>query len=216
MNSKAMDFNPIACETCRSKKCKCDRKLPSCSQCQMSSLACRYQEGGKRGLPAAYMTSLETRLHDTERTLYAAVRALHANDGIASVLAFLDADIPTYPITPRSKVDKQSEWKRRPLQTSKDLVVWFEEQHQRIEDSLDTEVQVEPPRGDPIVEQYGAETPTTSTTSKVQDERLAQHAHPLSVSSEAVMSQLRHSRPPLVPNGSSNVTNPAAWYDNYF
>ncbi|KAB8221171.1 hypothetical protein BDV33DRAFT_170838 [Aspergillus novoparasiticus] len=43
--------NPISCEPCRQKKCKCDRLLPICTQCATtpsSQSRCIYPESGKR------------------------------------------------------------------------------------------------------------------------------------------------------------------------
>ncbi|KAE8145760.1 hypothetical protein BDV25DRAFT_62395 [Aspergillus avenaceus] len=45
-----MTTNPISCEPCRQKKCKCDRLLPICTQCTSTSTQnkCVYPESGKR------------------------------------------------------------------------------------------------------------------------------------------------------------------------
>ncbi|KAK7187261.1 hypothetical protein DPSP01_013021 [Paraphaeosphaeria sporulosa] len=123
-------LNPIACEHCRSKKCKCDRKLPHCSQCRALSLACRYAEGGKRGIPAAYINSLEDRLAETEAALYSALATINSvHNGTAGLHRLLtDASGPV--ARERSKIEKQDEWKRLPLRSGEQLRVWFEEKSQ--------------------------------------------------------------------------------------
>ncbi|KAH3934583.1 hypothetical protein HBI56_024050 [Parastagonospora nodorum] len=125
------NLNAIACEPCRSKKCKCDRKLPICSQCLLSPLSCRYAEGGKRGLPAAYMNSIEKRLQDTEAALYATLRALQDMDGLESLSLNVESGPKTESRPRRSKAEKQKEWMQRPLQTSEDILTWFRDEQQR-------------------------------------------------------------------------------------
>ncbi|KAF9249633.1 transcriptional regulator family: Fungal Specific TF [Penicillium roqueforti] len=63
------NLSPISCETCRQRKCKCDRKLPCCSQCSNEPSRCVYPESGKRGLPLGYLNQLEQRLAETESAL---------------------------------------------------------------------------------------------------------------------------------------------------
>ena len=97
-----------------------------CSQCQSSQLECRYMEGGKRGIPAAYITSLERRLVETEAALYA---VLAATDTTSNSSAFdqlgLQTDSTTSKLQDRSKLERQEEWKRLPLHSGKQLVEWF-------------------------------------------------------------------------------------------
>jgi len=229
--SLQQELNAIACETCRSKKCKCDRKLsvsvstqfphqpdssrPSCSQCQTSSSPCRYQEGGKRGLPAAYMTSLETRLRNTETALYALLCTLQAQGGTVSIPPLLDAEVPTSRRPQRSKAEKQSDWKRLPLRTSEDLGAWFDEQHRRFRSSSDIRQDVAPSRDRKFVP-FSADTSLNVSASKVQDGGIPAHAQQRLVPSDAVMVQLRNCRPPTVPNGTATAATPATWADNYF
>ncbi|KAL3953469.1 hypothetical protein ACCO45_011425 [Purpureocillium lilacinum] len=68
-------FHPIACETCRRKKRKCDRELPTCGQCSNDTSQCRYADQGKRGLPLGFVSALEKRLAETENALYRVIQA---------------------------------------------------------------------------------------------------------------------------------------------
>ncbi|CAO2655831.1 Nn.00g046340.m01.CDS01 [Neocucurbitaria sp. VM-36] len=101
---------------------------PICSQCQDFSLLCRYQEGGKRGLPAAYITSLERRLQETEIALSATLFSLQEVKGFE----FLERNMISARSVPgraRSKAEKQNEWKRLPLQNSEHLAAWLRDKH---------------------------------------------------------------------------------------
>lgn len=199
----------------RYKVTQSDLPRPSCSQCQATSLLCRYQEGGKRGLPAAYMTSLEDRLQETEKALYATLRALQAHSGGLSVPELLDGHIPTVPMPQRSKAEKQSEWKRQPLRTTDDFVAWTDEQHLRF--GAPSNAKYDAARLEKHVdERYHAETPATLSTIAFHDEHLPARTHPLSTPSEAVIEQLRLCRPPTVPNDPMVTTYSGAWYDTYF
>jgi hypothetical protein len=216
-------LNAIACENCRSKKCKCDRKLfvlsiptthtipakdlasPICSQCQSSSLPCQYQEGGKRGLPATYITALEKRLAETETALYASLIALQELNG----KQLLDCNLPSTstPTRPRSKAEKLEDWKRLPLQNSEQLNAWLQAQQQfsvpstrvtsvsgpgrtkrRIERSV-------PPAG----EQHVHSTPADASVSIV-----------------AVMQQLKSCSPAVIVNSSQESLRSGRWQANYF
>jgi hypothetical protein len=199
-------LNPIACEPCRSKKCKCDRKLfvpilatthprpdsrrPTCSQCQSAQL-CRYQEGGKRGLPVAYMTSLENRLQETEAALLAAVNALQGRGGVDAI-DFCAADEVSK--VQRSKAEKQKEWKRLPLRTVEDLVAWSVEKQQQATIAHDT-TPPEHPRSD----QNRNIVP--SVTSKPTAD---------------VVEHLKSCRRPTIPNASYTPPTSTAWLENYF
>ena len=84
-------------------------------------MACRYAEGGKRGIPAVYMSSLEKRLQETELMLYGALVALEENGMLACVT------VPPPASHQLSKVDKQDEWNRLPLRSTQQLDVWYRE-----------------------------------------------------------------------------------------
>ncbi|KAL2831146.1 hypothetical protein BDW59DRAFT_7361 [Aspergillus cavernicola] len=111
--------NPIACEPCRQKKCKCDRILPVCSQCS-DPARCIYPESGKRGLPQGYITHLENRLAVTERALYSAYAYLRTIS--PRPFTTIDASQPT-----PSRTAAVSEWTRFPLLDSDDLERWWTE-----------------------------------------------------------------------------------------
>ncbi|KAJ4381657.1 hypothetical protein N0V86_003021 [Didymella sp. IMI 355093] len=212
-----MALNPIACDNCRSKKCKCDRRVPSCSQCCAASLVCRYQEGGKRGLPIAYINSLERRLRETESALYAALLAHKEQDSIkAGNLSLLKA--------PRelSKTERQDDWKRLPLQTPEQLATWFQAKQQ----------QAVPPEPElPHIPFPDATALQPIGSSSGEDPRMAlplphtpasDNVHspvcPESTSShlsKSVTEQLRGIEPPQAPNTSAVPFKPTSWH-NYF
>ncbi|KAL2813116.1 hypothetical protein BJX63DRAFT_231275 [Aspergillus granulosus] len=111
--------NPIACEPCRQKKCKCDRILPVCSQCA-DPARCVYPESGKRGLPQGYITHLENRLAATERALYSTYACLRT----ISPRSFTIVDSPQP--TP-SRAAAVNEWTRLPLSDPGNLERWWAE-----------------------------------------------------------------------------------------
>lgn len=225
-------LNPIACDNCRSKKCRCDRRVyvpldlascdlltprrPSCSQCRASALICRYQEGGKRGLPIAYINNLEKRLRETESALYAAMVALDEHESIqSSNFGILKA--------PRelSKIERQDDWQRLPLQTPEQLATWYrEKQHQAV-----------PPEPElPHISFPGIPTPQPVDSASVEDSRITlpvphtpssdnvhSPAYPESVASalsKDVAKQLKDIEPPQAPNASRPFGS-TSWH-NYF
>ncbi|KAL4975175.1 hypothetical protein BDW66DRAFT_137938 [Aspergillus desertorum] len=109
--------NPIACEPCRQKKCKCDRILPICSQCS-DPAKCVYPESGKRGLPQGYITHLESRLAATERALYSSYSYLRT----FSPRPF---SIPDSSQPGPSRTAAVNEWSRLPLRNADDLELWW-------------------------------------------------------------------------------------------
>ncbi|KAL4949454.1 hypothetical protein BDW69DRAFT_174418 [Aspergillus filifer] len=111
--------NPIACEPCRQKKCKCDRILPVCSQCS-DPARCVYPESGKRGLPQGYITHLENRLAATERALYSAYAYLRTIS--PSSFSIVESLQP-----PTSRTAAVNEWSRLPLRNPDDLELWLSE-----------------------------------------------------------------------------------------
>ncbi|PWY90368.1 hypothetical protein BO94DRAFT_23471 [Aspergillus sclerotioniger CBS 115572] len=116
-------LSPIACEPCRQRKCKCDRTLPSCSQCAEPS-KCNYPESGKRGLPLGYLTQLEQRLADTELALFEALATLrslgHNDKGL--VKASLKAEVEAK----QGKHARMKEWGRLPLRDPADIRGWWQ------------------------------------------------------------------------------------------
>ena len=187
-----------------------DSNSSSCSQCQASTLVCRYQEGGKRGLPAAYMTSLERRLTDTEMALSAALLALQDHAGLAPLEQHLNRNITLSPRRERSKAEKQDEWKRFPLRNSDQLTVWLQAQSQS--DAMH------------VVE--GSNRPQSVKRSRSRADgnaaippiSFAGERQPLVMTEFAcdsrppVQEQLKQCNAPKVPNSPQSPW----WYDNYF
>jgi hypothetical protein len=180
-------------------------------------LICRYQEGGKRGLPIAYINSLEKRLQETESALYAAMLALDEHENVkASNLGLLKA--------PRelSKTERQDDWKRLPLQTPEQLALWFQDKQ---EQAIPSEPEL------PHIPFPGAPTLQPIDPSGIEDARMAlplphtpstDHARsppcPESISStlsKSVNEQLRGIDPPQAPNTSALPFKTTGWH-NYF
>ncbi|KAF0324147.1 hypothetical protein GQ607_008577 [Colletotrichum asianum] len=116
--------SPIACESCRQRKRRCDRKLPFCLQCSHEPGRCQYPEQSKRGIPNGYLNKLETRLADTEAALF---RVLSGTmDSQTYDAASSPALLSQAAWTPRqNKVDRVKEWESLPLQTPTDIQAWF-------------------------------------------------------------------------------------------
>ncbi|KAE9582556.1 Depudecin biosynthesis cluster-specific transcription activator DEP6 [Colletotrichum fructicola] len=116
--------SPIACESCRQRKRRCDRKLPFCLQCSHEPGRCQYPEQSKRGIPNGYLNKLETRLAETEAALF---RVLSGTmDSQTYDAASSPALLSQAAWTPRqNKVDRVKEWESLPLQTPTDIQVWF-------------------------------------------------------------------------------------------
>ncbi|KAI8296230.1 hypothetical protein K4K56_006202 [Colletotrichum sp. SAR 10_98] len=116
--------SPIACESCRQRKRRCDRKLPFCLQCSHEPGRCQYPEQSKRGIPNGYLNKLETRLAETEAALF---RVLSGTmDSQTYDAASSPALLSQAAWTPRqNKVDRVKEWESLPLQTPTDIQAWF-------------------------------------------------------------------------------------------
>lgn len=194
-------------------------RSPSCSQCRASSLICRYQEGGKRGLPIAYINSLEKRLRETESALYATMLALDEHNSIkAGNLSLFKA--------PRelSKTERQDDWKRLPLQTPEQLAIWFKEKQQQA-------VPSEP--GLSHIPFPGVPTLQATASNSTENPRMALpfsrmpgtdnnnihspvHAESASSTlSRSVTERLRGIDPPQAPNTSALPSKSTSWH-NYF
>ncbi|KFH42860.1 hypothetical protein ACRE_063920 [Hapsidospora chrysogenum ATCC 11550] len=110
--------NPIACESCRTKKRRCSHD-PS---------QCHYPEQNKRGLPSGYVNKLEARLAETEAALF---HILSQVDGADSQTTSLAADEISSPPSSssipgqNSKAERVREWDRLPLQTVGDIRLWY-------------------------------------------------------------------------------------------
>lgn len=108
--------NAVACESCRTRKCKCDRLLPSCSQCSNTNANCTYPELHKRGFPEGYMSGLEQRLIETEIALLQALNHSPIPSSITNRFSKVNSST--------SKASRMEEWKSLPLTTTSDRQIW--------------------------------------------------------------------------------------------
>ncbi|KAH6645993.1 hypothetical protein BKA67DRAFT_582922, partial [Truncatella angustata] len=122
-NKAAETTASIACELCRTKKQKCDRKTPVCSQCANAPENCRYPEQNRRGLPAGYLNSLEKRLLETERALFFALAEIHAR--CTELGDYSDAGLRLMKPSSQTKTELVQSWSRNPLDTRNDGRKWF-------------------------------------------------------------------------------------------
>jgi hypothetical protein len=176
---------------------------------------CRYQEGGKRGLPVAYMTSLETRLVDTEAALYATLCALHDQRGITSESIDIEtAVLPNRKYT-RSKADKQHEWKQRPLRTSENIATWFVDEQRHTSSNNNTCIPV-PPTFKSADALSIAETLTLPAEAGPRAEEPSVPSRPISSPPNNVIKRLRSCKSPNVPNTWRQESGNMAWTNNYF
>ena len=100
-------------------------RSPQCSACEALVLECRYAEGGRRGIPAAYIQSLEDRLAETEAALLTALAAIDSMHDEGTGMSQLLMEFPDPISRESSKIEKQDEWKRLPLQSAEQLQTWF-------------------------------------------------------------------------------------------
>ncbi|KAH8660243.1 hypothetical protein BX600DRAFT_467449 [Xylariales sp. PMI_506] len=115
----------IACELCRAKKQKCDRKKPVCTQCAKAPDACNYLEQHKRGLPAGYVNSLEKRLADTERALYFALAEIYTGTVQLNDYSVSRVGGDTRATQSQSKIATTQEWLQCPLRNRNDAKEWY-------------------------------------------------------------------------------------------
>ncbi|KAF2849161.1 hypothetical protein T440DRAFT_556104 [Plenodomus tracheiphilus IPT5] len=119
--------HPIACESCRNKKSKCDRELPVCSQCSATGTSCRYPPMNKRGIPSGYISLIEQRLLDTETIVIELLSAIHnsqipiephrLNQDNREALAAMSQK--------QAKTKKIDEWKEFPILTDEQRHAWW-------------------------------------------------------------------------------------------
>jgi hypothetical protein len=176
---------------------------PTCLQCQNSLLLCQYQEGGKRGLPAAYIAALEMRLAETETALSTSLIALQELDG----LQLLGHDLRgrSTSTRQRSKAEKVEEWRQLPLQTSEQLKAWLHAQHHIGGSSSRVISTPDPNRPTLRIERSWTNPPVPSTVER------GVHSTPGSA-----IQQLRFCNPPVTPNVPQEIFGSVRWQDNYF
>ncbi|KAF2025866.1 alpha/beta-hydrolase [Setomelanomma holmii] len=191
---------------------------PACSQCQNSPVPCRYQEGGKRGLPTAYMASLENRLQDTEAALYDALRALQSQSRQEPSPLQLDLRNLVAPKVQLSKAEKQKEWEQYPLRTNEELSAWFAQYHG---ENTTTSEPLGNVRWSTKQTQDGVEVDLdmisrsavrgmSSTTTGHRDTR----TQPVAL--EDALTQLQNCRQPPAPNVLPPTITSTTWVENYF
>ncbi|KUI63745.1 hypothetical protein VM1G_10592 [Cytospora mali] len=134
MSDEEVETASIACEACRQKKCKCDRRMPTCTQCRSSPAKCHYPEKNRRGIPAGYVNTLEKRLAETERALFFALAEIHAgvvarddyeSPALRQTMGESVLSSPT-PITQQDKAKLMASWARTPLADREQVQKWFE------------------------------------------------------------------------------------------
>ncbi|KAJ4346971.1 uncharacterized protein N0V89_010904 [Didymosphaeria variabile] len=106
-----MALNPIACEHCRAKKCK-------------SHIALNVK------LYLWLAATPKDRLAETEAALFSALTTIGLIDNNGAGLAQLLVNVSAPSLRGRSKVEKQDEWKRLPLRSGQQLLIWLEEKSQ--------------------------------------------------------------------------------------
>ncbi|KUI55878.1 hypothetical protein VP1G_03257 [Cytospora mali] len=113
MSDEEAETASIACEACRQKKCKCDRRI---------------------GIPAGYVNTLEKRLAETERALFFALAEIHAgvvarddyeSPALRQTMGESVLSSPT-PITQQDKAKLMASWARTPLADREQVQKWFE------------------------------------------------------------------------------------------
>ncbi|KAF7623139.1 hypothetical protein AFLA_010448 [Aspergillus flavus NRRL3357] len=126
--------NPISCEPCRQKKCKCDRLLPICTQCATTPLSqskCIYPESGKRGLPQGYITHIEHRLAATEAALFSVYSQIRAGSTVQPQRqsqiqeGSLAVPVDVVASSRGSRMESMAEWQALPLRAGGELERWW-------------------------------------------------------------------------------------------
>ncbi|KAJ8131160.1 hypothetical protein O1611_g2466 [Lasiodiplodia mahajangana] len=87
-------------------------------QCVNAPQPCEYPDQGKRGLPAGFLSALETRLQETERALFYALSELH--EGIIEHGAYSGHSNPA-----QTKNDMMEKWASLPLGDRAQAKAWF-------------------------------------------------------------------------------------------
>lgn len=186
---------------------------PSCSQCQTSSLPCHYQEGGKRGLPAAYITALERRLAETEAALSATLTVVQNQDVVRLNNVLLSDASSQAPKRQLSKAEKLEEWKRLPLQTTEQLTAWLQAQCRN-----NAAPEVPPSRQSESVPVYDRARKTSRAgEGRPNSCAYASQQIPGDTSPPvSVLQQLKDCDMPIAPNIQRASTDPSRWRENYF
>ena len=206
VRSEAVGNTHASCRT------SSNQHSPCCSQCQTSSLPCHYQEGGKRGLPAAYITALEKRLADTEAALSATLTVVQNQDLILLNDARLSDPSSHAPKRQGSKAEKLEEWKRLPLQTTEQLTAWLQAQ------CREAAPEVIPSRhSNSVPDNDGARKTCRTAEGRPNNGAHASRQIPGDTSPPlSVLQQLKDCEMPIAPNMQRAPTDLARWHENYF
>ncbi|KAH7396898.1 hypothetical protein DE146DRAFT_756586 [Phaeosphaeria sp. MPI-PUGE-AT-0046c] len=151
------------------------------------------------------MASLENRLQETEIALHTALRAVNDQIGLATMSSHLEAARSFAPVFQHSKAEKQKSWRRQPLQTSEDVVAWFEERHIDAHNAASLQKHV--------MDQARHKAHTTSTIE--YDHLPARGPSPFAPPSDA-MAKLSACKRPLAPNVPYSSASSTGWLDRYF
>lgn len=131
MSKESLNVHPVACEACRNKKCKCDRLLPSCSQCRKSDHECNYPQSFKRGFPEGYIAKLEQRLIQTELALMQALSIVSGQYSTVDEILTTEVErFKTY-YAGLTKPERMQEWTRLPLDTHEQRLQWLHDKARR-------------------------------------------------------------------------------------
>ncbi|KAI0432237.1 hypothetical protein F5Y09DRAFT_161995 [Xylaria sp. FL1042] len=119
----------LACTSCRAKKRRCDRVLPSCMQCINAQQPCQYPDQHKRGLPAGFLNAMESRLRETEDALFYALSELYEGTiqdreyaGLSDLRLGRRSSSQS---TTASKSDMMDKWANLPLGNRTQVRAWF-------------------------------------------------------------------------------------------
>ncbi|KAF2186002.1 hypothetical protein K469DRAFT_707188 [Zopfia rhizophila CBS 207.26] len=129
------ELHPIACESCRNKKSKCDRELPVCSQCNASGSTCRYPQIHKRGIPSGYISFIEQRLLETELVVFELLTAIYQSH--TPIDQFRSHESARQAVADfsgkQSKSAKVEEWKYFPLASDEQRQRWWQNRQEIIQ-----------------------------------------------------------------------------------
>ncbi|KNG81593.1 Zn(II)2Cys6 transcription factor [Aspergillus nomiae NRRL 13137] len=113
--------NPISCEPCRQKKCKCDRLLTVLEFILIIA----------RGLPQGYITHIEHRLAATEAALFSMYSQVRAERAVQPQRQShvqentLAVPVDVVASSRGSRMESMAEWQALPLRTRGELERWW-------------------------------------------------------------------------------------------
>ncbi|KAH7024483.1 uncharacterized protein B0I36DRAFT_331500 [Microdochium trichocladiopsis] len=195
MADRPLESAPIACELCRTKKQKCDRKRPVCSNCLKAPNGCHYLEQSRRGLPAGYLHSLEQRLADTENALYFALSELLR--GIPELGDYRSAAAQVArPTQSQSKADAIQAWTKWPLNNRDQACAWFAFKHGQAGSTQSPSAGPHDPGARPGISPTTRETRSTAPASAAALQ-WTNHTEVVSVHEDVAAVDLLNDAPPM-------------------